>query len=244
MTYGKLAIWAGLTAMAAGVLIGCKEKPQAEPNNPGQQHNSTPAGDSNPAAQVQTTEPQRSAETTTAEPSASVSTRPAISQPAKPTLREIIARRQGWKPAYVNWYGRQAPDFTVTDISGKRHRLSEYKGRNIMLVFWATWCIPCIKEIPHLIELRNTIGEDKLAMLAIAQIGPGNTTEKVKNFVAKNTIINYTVISVDAMAMPSPYNYIYSIPCAFFIDPEGRIKLATEGLIPLSQIKAIIEADR
>jgi thiol-disulfide isomerase/thioredoxin len=112
-----------------------------------------------------------------------------------------------------------------------------------MLTFWATWCRPCIAEIPHLIELRNTIGEDKLAMLAISYIGPMNETERVRKLIAANPVINYTVISTDGMSMPRPYNLVTSIPSNFFIDPEGRIKFATEGLIPVSQIKAILEAD-
>jgi hypothetical protein len=99
-------------------------------------------------------------------------------------------------------------------------------------------------EIPHLVELRNTIGEDKLAMLAISYIDFRNKPETVKKFVAAKPVINYTVTATNINAMPRPYNLIDSIPCSFFIDPEGRVKLATEGLIPLSDTKAIIEAER
>jgi thiol-disulfide isomerase/thioredoxin len=163
---------------------------------------------------------------------------------SKPTLSDIIATRRGWGPAYRNWYGKDAPDFKVIDINGQLHTLSNYRGKNVMLIFWATWCGPCIGEIPHLIELRKTTSEDKLAMLAISYIDPRNSTETVKRFVAANPIINYTIISADEASMPRPYNLVNGIPCSFFIDPEGKIKLATEGMIPISQMKAIIEAER
>ncbi len=162
----------------------------------------------------------------------------------KPTISKIVARARTWGPTYTNWYGKQAPDFTVTDLSGKKHTLSEYKGRNVMLTFWATWCGPCIYEIPHLIELRDSIGEDKLTMLSIAYIGPRNSTEEVKQFITRYGGINYPVVSTTESNIPRPYNLIRSIPCSFFIDPQGKIKLATEGVIPLPEIKAILEAER
>ncbi len=163
---------------------------------------------------------------------------------SKPTLSSIIYHAKTWGPALTNWYGKQAPDFTVTDIAGKTHNLSDYKGRNVMLIFWATWCRPCIAEIPHLIELRNTIGQDKLAMLAISYIGPMNSADKIKKFIAANPVINYTVTATDPANVPKPYNIISSIPSSFFIDPQGRIKLVAEGLISISDTKAVIEAER
>lgn len=163
---------------------------------------------------------------------------------SKPTLSKIISRARTWGPILTNWYGKQAPDFTVTDLSGKKHTLSEYRGKNVMLIFWATWCGPCIMEIPHLIDLRNTLGQDKLEMLAISFIGPMNSTDRIKQFVANRPDINYTVTATDAGSMPKPYNLIDTIPSSFFIDPHGRIKLVTSGLISLSDTKAIIEAER
>ncbi len=113
-----------------------------------------------------------------------------------------------------------------------------------MLIFWAAWCRPCIMEMPHLIELRKTKGEDKLAMLAISYITqvPPNTTEMVRSMVEQQKI-NYTVFSVHIGEVPKPYNEITGIPCSFFIDPEGKIKLATIGVLSLDTIKAILQAE-
>ncbi len=154
-------------------------------------------------------------------------------------LSEIIKNAAAFK----SWYGKTAPDFTLTDITGKEHKLSAYRGKNVMLVFWATWCPPCKMEVPHIIALRNIIPEDKLAILAISYIEPNNTIEMIKAFVAANNRFNYTVIAADGKKMPDPYNKIESIPCSFFIDPQGKIKLATEGALNIGVMRAIIQAE-
>ncbi len=156
---------------------------------------------------------------------------------AKPALDEVIKAARTWRPGYQSWYGKPAPDFALTDIAGKEHRLSDYKAKNVIIVFWATWCGPCLREIPHLIKLRETVGEDELAMLAISNEGP----DLVKRFVARAKI-NYTVL-LDRGALPEPYNTINAIPSSFFIDREGKIKSATTGLLSLNEIKAILEAE-
>jgi thiol-disulfide isomerase/thioredoxin len=164
---------------------------------------------------------------------------------SKPTLNDIVSAARTWRPAYTSWMGRTAPDFTATDLNGKQHKLSDYRGKDVMLVFWATWCTPCIMEIPHLIELRETTGEYKLAILAISYITPmpPNTIEKIKDFVRQNKKINYTILPADAADMPAPYSQVRGIPCSFFIDPQGKIKIATEGLISLGEVKAILRAE-
>ncbi|MHC4572099.1 MAG: peroxiredoxin family protein [Planctomycetota bacterium] len=156
----------------------------------------------------------------------------------KMSLRDVIGSARTWGPAYTSWYGKTAPDFTLADITGKQHKLSDYRGKDVMIIFWATWCRPCLMEMPHLIALRNIISEDKLAMLAISNENPA----LVKNFV-ENQEMNYVVFSSDTHAMSAPYSQVRSIPSSFFINSEGKIKLATEGMLSLGEMKAIVQAE-
>ena len=156
---------------------------------------------------------------------------------AKANLNDIIKAARTWRSSFDGWYGKRAPDFTLTDITGKEHKLSDYKGKNILIVFWATWCGPCKMEIPYLVELRNTVSEGELAMLAISNENP----DLVKSFV-KQAKLNYTIL-LDRGGLPAPYNAIRAIPSSFFIDRRGNIKLATTGLVSLKEIKAILDAE-
>ena len=152
------------------------------------------------------------------------------------SLDDIIKAAKTWGPAFKNWPGTPAPDFALLDINGKVHRLSDYKGKNVLVIFWATWCGPCKREIPDLIELRKTVDPNNLAMLAISNENPN----LVKRFVAQAKI-NYDVLH-DRGTLPMPYNSIRVIPCSFFIDTEGKIKLATVGMVSLKEIKMILHA--
>ena len=152
-------------------------------------------------------------------------------------LYEIIDKAKKWMPGFRSWMGREMPDFTLKDINGAKHKLSDYSGKNVMIIFWATWCGPCTSEIPGLIRLRKSIGQDKLAMLAISNENP----RTVKRFVDANKV-NYTVFSVPSQFMPIPYNMVNNIPTAFFIKPDGKLKVATVGLVSPDETRAILES--
>ena len=153
---------------------------------------------------------------------------------------EYSAKTQNsWDIAFTSSFGKESPDFTVEDIEGKMHKLSDYRGRNVMVIFWATWCPACNLEIPHLNELRNTFTEDKLAILAIFHEEP----EHLKQF-AESKGINYTVASLGDSPLPEPFANVTSIPTSFFIDPEGKIKFAAIGLVSLADTKVIMNLEQ
>ena len=222
---GRLIIIFAIIPAVIIIWTGCKKRP-AEPART-EQHQHEPA----------------QSEPVTQPPSEPAEIDPQPAAGAEVSLNNIIRAARTWRPAYAHWYGKPAPDFTLADLAGKEHKLSDYRGKNVLLVFWATWCPPCRREIPGLIELRKTVGEDKLAMLAISYITPYNTTEMVKNVVERNKRINYAVFCSDIRIMPVPFNAIDFIPCTFFINPDGKIKLALENALSLGEMKAILQAE-
>jgi peroxiredoxin len=153
-------------------------------------------------------------------------------------LDDIIKAGKTWDVAFAEWSGRAAPDFTVRDIEGIQHRLSDYRGRDVLVVFWATWCPACKMEIPHLTELRETFEADELAILAISH----ETAEHLKQFAASSGI-NYSVVPLGASRLSSPFADVRSIPTTFFIDRNGIIKLAAVGLVSGQESKAILHAE-
>ena len=164
---------------------------------------------------------------------------PAQSKNADTSLDGVIEARQTWDVAFAGWSGKAAPDFTVTDIQGVRHRLSDYRGRDVLVVFWATWCPACKMEIPHLNELRETFEEEELAILAISN----ETAGHLKQF-ATSASIGYSVVPLGAAGLSSPFADVRSIPTTFFVDRDGIIKIAAEGLVSADESKAILRAVR
>jgi len=161
----------------------------------------------------------------------------AISAKLDPTgLRGIIENRSGWDVAFEGNWGDLATDFSYTDIHGKTARLTDHRGKNVLLIFWATWCPPCRAEIPHLVRLRKETPAEELEIIAFS----GEAEGTVAPF-AKDKGLNYTVVA-EASGLPAPFGQVRSIPTAFFIDPEGRIKLATVGVVPEETAKAIFAA--
>lgn len=158
------------------------------------------------------------------------------SEPSK-AVAEIISRRRGWNPILTNYYGKEMSDFKVKDINGQAHSLSACRGKNVLVVIWATWCLPCVQEVPHLMALREIMPEDKLAILAIS-----NESIDVVRAMAEKKNMSYTVISHRDI-LPAPFSSTRSVPSCFFIRPDGTLKLATEGSLYLGDLKSIILAE-
>jgi peroxiredoxin len=155
-------------------------------------------------------------------------------------IKDIInsKERRGWSPVLKSWYGKPAPDFVLPDINGKKHKLSDYRGKDVIVLFWATWCVPCLEEIPHLVALRNIYSEEKLAILAISNENP----TLLKKFIA-GTKINYTILASTRSTLPSPFRLVLGIPTSFFVDKEGKIKIVTQGSLYLGETKLILQAE-
>jgi peroxiredoxin len=111
-----------------------------------------------------------------------------------------------------------APDFSLTDISGKKLNLSDYKGKVVLLDFWATWCGPCLMEMPGFVELQNRYGSQGFAIIGISMddsMGP------VVQFYTRYKM-NFPVALGDAK-MEEEYGGVVGLPTTFLIGRDGRI---------------------
>lgn len=120
----------------------------------------------------------------------------------------------------------KAPDFALKDSTGNPLKLSDLKGKVVMLNFWATWCGPCRTEIPWLIEFEQKYRDRGFAVVGVAMDDEG--WEVVKPYMAR-TKINYRMILGEGL-ISQHYGGIDSIPQTFIIDREGRIGAVHEGL--------------
>jgi peroxiredoxin len=120
------------------------------------------------------------------------------------------------------WEGVAAPDFTFVSLDGKKAALSEFRGKRVVLDFWATWCGPCQKEMPHFIRLVNDASSNELVVVGISS----EDEATLRPFVQRKGI-TYPVAS--ASKLPEPYGSVRAIPTTFFIDRQGVIQNVLVG---------------
>ena len=136
---------------------------------------------------------------------------------------------------------KKAPNFTLPSIDKKNISLSDYAGKVVLLDFWATWCPPCRKGIPDLVELKKEYG-DAIEIIGISLDGityGGRTLKDVEPFV-KASKINYPVVHGNTEVIEK-YGGINSIPTYFIITKDGFIHSTYVGLVDKSVYKAEIE---
>jgi len=113
---------------------------------------------------------------------------------------------------------RQAPDFTLTDLSGSKLSLSAYRGKVVLLDFWATWCAPCKEEIPHFVDMQTRYGSRGLQIIGISM---DDDEKPVRDF-QQQFKMNYPV-AVGTTTLAEQYGGVLGLPITFVIDTEGRI---------------------
>lgn len=118
-------------------------------------------------------------------------------------------------------------DFTLKDVNGKDVRLSDYKGKVILLDFWATWCIPCKTEIPWFVEFQNKYGSSGLQVIGISV---DDTVDKLKPYV-KSLNMNYVVLQgLHHDDVQNAYGPLWGIPVTAVISRDGKICAKHAGI--------------
>jgi cytochrome c biogenesis protein CcmG/thiol:disulfide interchange protein DsbE len=129
---------------------------------------------------------------------------------------------------FSNNDNKKAPDFSLKTLEGKTVKLSDYKGKIVIIDFWATWCPPCRKGIPDLIDLQKSYSKD-LVVIGIS-LDQERTLKDLKPFI-ENYGINYPVVLGDQKVVLD-YGGINAIPTSFIVDQKGYIVDSHVGLVP------------
>lgn len=130
--------------------------------------------------------------------------------------------------------GKPAPAWKLKDLEGKKVSLEDFKGKIVVLNFWATWCPPCVKEVPDFIALQKQYGADGVAFVGVAV---DDDKKDLKKFIEKEGVNYPILISTDKVL--KDYGDVGMIPTTFVIDREGKITAKHAGLVE----KAVLEAD-
>jgi len=149
--------------------------------------------------------------------------------------------------AIVNLQGKPAPNFTLVDLTGRKVSLADYKGKAVLINFWATWCAPCKVEIPWFTKLRDQYAVQGFEILGLSDDDldkddqPKLTEEKaaIGKFVT-DMHMNYPVL-IDADSVTRPYGGVDSLPTSFFVNRDGVIVAQTIGLVSRDEVEANIQ---
>ncbi len=143
--------------------------------------------------------------------------------------------------------GKPAPNFTLTNLQGKKVSLSDYKGKAVQLNFWATWCAPCKIETPWLIELEKQYAPKGFEILAVSfddldkddpKLLAKDKADIVKG--AQALKISYPVL-IDGDSISKAYGDVEVFPTSFWVDRSGTVVAYSAGLTSKSDLEENIK---
>ncbi len=123
--------------------------------------------------------------------------------------------------------GAPAPDFTLKTLDGKPFKLSELRGKAVLLNFWATWCAPCKIETPWIVDLQNQYGSQGLQVVAVS-MDDESDTEDVKKFV-QEMHMTYPVLR-GTEEVGNQYGGVDYLPTVFFVGRDGNVTGRIQGI--------------
>lgn len=118
-----------------------------------------------------------------------------------------------------------APDFSLPDLGGEIYRLSDYRGRPVLVNFWAVWCPPCRREMTELADLHRRLAKSKIAIFAV---NLGDSAARVTDFLIEHPAPGLSVL-LDVDKSASTLWHIIGLPAAYVVAPDGVLRLGAIG---------------
>ena len=135
--------------------------------------------------------------------------------------------------------GKRAPDFTLRTVEGKKLSLSDYKGKAVLINFWATWCAPCKIEMPWLVALRSQYAPQGFEILGVSEDDADTPRSKLAKF-GQEQGLNYPLLVGDD-AISRKYGGVEFLPTSYFVGRDGKIVAETAGLVSKDEVEASIK---
>jgi peroxiredoxin len=133
--------------------------------------------------------------------------------------------------------GQPAPDFALQSLDGKTIKLSDFRGKAVLLNFWATWCEPCKIEMPWFVDFEKKYGSQGLEVVGVAM--DDASPAEISSF-AQKLGVNYPVL-IGKEEVGAQYGGIEYLPSTFYISRDGKILDHVFGLVSRSEIESDIQ---
>lgn len=145
-------------------------------------------------------------------------------------------RMEKLEASMSRWSGYSSPHLKLTTLDGSVIDSNEFRGKRVMLNFWATWCSPCIQEVKDISAFVSATSRDDIIV-----VGIGDEERTVLEPFMKEHGINYPIVSIPREQLPMPYSGRKAIPVSFILDRNGTIQFVHHGVMGEEQLTSLVK---
>lgn len=135
----------------------------------------------------------------------------------------------------------QPTDVTFVDLAGKKIKLSDYRGKWVVVNLWATWCPPCIREMPELVFFHEKHSQDKAVVLGVNY--ENAPLENIRNF-AGEFMVNFPIVrfeNINPNSNTTPFGPLRGLPTTYMVTPQGEVVAARTGAVDQQGLESFIQ---